>query len=85
MHQLGQRWDVVYVLQAFAHRLQHDREVRILACDVEQLRGTLMLPHGSGRDVRIAAFAEAGVTNLQLIPATDDPAATVAEVKEWVS
>ena len=24
----------------------------------EQLRGTLMLPHGSGRDVRIAVFAE---------------------------
>src|SRR5438445_1083654 len=24
----------------------------------EQLRGTLMLPHGSGREVRIAVFAE---------------------------
>src|SRR6266496_1689586 len=24
----------------------------------EQLRGTLMLPHGSGKDVRIAVFAE---------------------------
>src|SRR5437660_9499502 len=24
----------------------------------EQLRGTLMLPHGSGKDVRVAVFAE---------------------------
>ena len=28
---------------------------------------------------------EAGVTNLVLTPATDDPAATIAQVKEWVS
>ena len=34
---------------------------------------------------RIAAFAEAGVTNLQVAPASDDPAATIAQVKEWVS
>jgi len=34
---------------------------------------------------RLAAFTEAGVTNLGLTPATDDPAATIAQVKEWVS
>ncbi len=37
---------------------------------------------------RIAAFAEAGVTNLQVVPAPadgGDPAALVARVKEWVS
>ncbi|MEO5664729.1 MAG: LLM class flavin-dependent oxidoreductase, partial [Nocardioides sp.] len=34
---------------------------------------------------RIEAFKEAGVTNLSLTPATDDPAATIAQVKEWVS
>ena len=34
---------------------------------------------------RIAAFREAGVTNLQVTPATEDPAATIAQVKEWVS
>lgn len=34
---------------------------------------------------RIAAFAEAGVTNLQILPAADDPAALVAQFKEWVS
>jgi len=34
---------------------------------------------------RIAAFREAGVTSLQVSPATEDPAATIAQVKEWVS
>jgi len=34
---------------------------------------------------RIAAFREAGVTNLQLTPVSDDPTATVARIKEWVS
>jgi F420-dependent oxidoreductase-like protein len=34
---------------------------------------------------RIAAFREAGVTNLSLVPASTDPAATVAEIKEMVS
>ena len=34
---------------------------------------------------RIEAFREAGVTHLTVIPASDDPAATVAQVKEWVS
>ncbi|MBO0845688.1 MAG: LLM class F420-dependent oxidoreductase [Nocardioides sp.] len=34
---------------------------------------------------RIAAFAEAGVTNLQVIPASDDPAATVRRLKEMVA
>ena len=34
---------------------------------------------------RIEAFKEAGVTNLSLTPVTDDPAATIAQVKEWVS
>jgi F420-dependent oxidoreductase-like protein len=34
---------------------------------------------------RIEAFREAGVTNLSLSPGSDDPAATIAQVKEWVS
>ncbi|HCB07650.1 MAG TPA: LLM class F420-dependent oxidoreductase [Nocardioides sp.] len=34
---------------------------------------------------RIAAFQEAGVTHLSIVPATDDPAATVRQLKEWVS
>ncbi|EON22974.1 MULTISPECIES: LLM class F420-dependent oxidoreductase [Nocardioides] len=34
---------------------------------------------------RIEAFKESGVTNLSLTPVTDDPAAAIAQVKEWVS
>lgn len=34
---------------------------------------------------RIAAFQEAGVTNLQVMPVDDDPAALVGRLKEWVS
>ena len=34
---------------------------------------------------RIEAFREAGVTDLSVVPASDDPAATVAQLKEWLS
>lgn len=34
---------------------------------------------------RIAAFREAGVTNLAVIPVSDDPAGTVSQIKEWIS
>jgi F420-dependent oxidoreductase-like protein len=34
---------------------------------------------------RIAAFREAGVTHLSIVPASENPAATVAQVKDWVS
>jgi hypothetical protein len=34
---------------------------------------------------RIAAFRESGVTNLQIVPVADDPAALVSQLKEWVS
>ncbi|WP_433723199.1 LLM class F420-dependent oxidoreductase [Nocardia sp. CA-129566] len=34
---------------------------------------------------RIEAFREAGVTNLQVTPAGDDPAALVRQLKEWVA
>jgi hypothetical protein len=33
---------------------------------------------------RIAAFAEAGVTDLQVLPLSDDPPATVRQLKELV-
>jgi F420-dependent oxidoreductase-like protein len=33
---------------------------------------------------RIAAFAEAGVTNLQVMPASDDPPATIRQLREMV-
>ncbi len=34
---------------------------------------------------RIAAFQESGVTNLQVMPASEDPAGLVRQLKEWVS
>ncbi len=51
----------------------------------EWLEGGNLVGPASYVQERIAAFREAGVTNLQLTPATDDPAATIAQVKEWVS
>ena len=46
--------------------------------------GNLVGPESYVKE-RIAAFAEAGVTNLQVIPASPDPAATIAQLKELVS
>jgi hypothetical protein len=34
---------------------------------------------------RIAAFAESGVTSLQVTPVDEDPAGLVRRLKEWVS
>jgi F420-dependent oxidoreductase-like protein len=34
---------------------------------------------------RIAAFKEAGVSHLSIVPATENPAATVSQLKDWVS
>ena len=46
--------------------------------------GNLVGPESYVKE-RIAAFQEAGVTNLSVAPASEDPAATIAQVKEWVS
>jgi len=34
---------------------------------------------------RIAAFKEAGVSHLSIVPASDNPAAVVSQLKDWVS
>jgi len=34
---------------------------------------------------RIAAFQEAGVTHLSIVPASDNPTAVVSQLKDWVS
>ena len=34
---------------------------------------------------RIAAFEESGVTHLNVHPATEDPAATISQLKEWIA
>ncbi len=55
------------------------------AVPLELLEQTnLVGPEGYVRE-RIAAFAEAGVTNLQVTPASDDPVGLVRRLKEWVS
>ena len=46
--------------------------------------GNLVGPESYVKE-RLAAFAEAGVTTVSVVPASDDPAATIAQVKEWVS
>jgi len=46
--------------------------------------GNLVGPESYVKE-RIEAFREAGVTNLQVTPATEDPAATIAQLKEWVA
>ncbi|MBF4161727.1 LLM class F420-dependent oxidoreductase [Nocardioides acrostichi] len=46
--------------------------------------GNLVGPEGYVKE-RIEAFREAGVTHLSVSPASDDPAATIATVKEWLS
>ena len=46
--------------------------------------GNLVGPESYVKE-RIAAFKESGVTNLSVTPASDDPAATIAQIKEWVS
>ena len=46
--------------------------------------GNLVGPESYVKE-RIAAFRESGVTNLSVTPASDDPAGTIAQIKEWVS
>ncbi len=47
-------------------------------------QANLVGPEGYVKE-RIAAFRESGVTNLQVTPASDDPAGLVRQLKEWVS
>ena len=44
----------------------------------------LVGPEGYVKE-RIAAFQESGVTNLQVMPASEDPAGLIRQLKEWVS
>ena len=46
--------------------------------------GNLVGPESYVKE-RIAAFKESGVTHLSVTPASDDPAGTIAQIKEWVS
>lgn len=46
--------------------------------------GNLVGPESYVKE-RLAAFQEAGVTTLSVVPASEDPAATISQIKEWVS
>ncbi|HET8559917.1 MAG TPA: LLM class F420-dependent oxidoreductase [Marmoricola sp.] len=61
---------------------KRDAEAEVPLELLEQVN--LVGPEGYVKE-RIAAFAEAGVTNLQVAPASDDPAGLVRQLKEWVS
>ena len=61
---------------------KRDAEAKV---PLEWLEGGNLVGPASYVKERIAAFAEAGVTNLQVVPATEDPAATVRQLKEWVA
>jgi F420-dependent oxidoreductase-like protein len=51
---------------------------------LEWLEGGNLVGPASYVKERLAAFEEAGITNLQVSPATEDPAATIRQLKEWV-
>jgi F420-dependent oxidoreductase-like protein len=55
---------------------------KLVPADLLEL-GNLVGPASYVKE-RIAAFAEAGVTNLQVMPASDDPAATIRQLRELV-
>jgi F420-dependent oxidoreductase-like protein len=61
---------------------KRDAEAKV---PLEWLEATNLVGPASYVRERIAAYAESGVTNLQVLPATEDPAATVRQLKEWVS
>ena len=78
-----------YGFEAEAKRIQdlyldgHKRDAES-AVPVELLEQVNLVGPQSYVRERIAAFREAGVTNLQVAPASEDPAALVRRLKEWV-
>ncbi|MCD4535753.1 LLM class F420-dependent oxidoreductase [Nocardioides sp. cx-169] len=62
----------------------HKRDAEALV-PLEWLEAGNLVGPASYVKERVAAFAEAGVTSLSVSPASDDPAATIAQVKEWIS
>ncbi|WP_341923758.1 LLM class F420-dependent oxidoreductase [Nocardioides psychrotolerans] len=62
----------------------HKRDAEALVPTEWLEAGNLVGPASYVKE-RIEAFKAAGVTNLSLSPASDDPAGTIAQVKEWVS
>ena len=61
---------------------KRDAEAKV---PLEWLEAANLVGPASYVQERIAAFREAGITNLQITPVGADPAAVVRQVKEWVS
>ncbi|WP_309650322.1 LLM class F420-dependent oxidoreductase [Nocardioides sp.] len=62
----------------------HKRDAEALVPTEWLEAGNLVGPASYVKE-RIEAFKAAGVTNLSVSPASEDPAGTIAQVKEWVS
>ena len=62
----------------------HKRDAEALV-PLEWLEAANLVGPESYVKERIAAFAESGVTSLNVMPVGDDPATIVAQLKEWVS
>ena len=65
--------------------LSGDKQAAAAAVPAELLEMCNLVGPESYVRERVAAFAESGVTHLNVVPVTEDPAATVASLKEWVS
>jgi F420-dependent oxidoreductase-like protein len=61
---------------------KRDAEAKV---PLEWLEATNLVGPASYVRERIAAYAEAGVTDLQVTPVSEDPAGTVRQLKEWVA
>jgi F420-dependent oxidoreductase-like protein len=81
MRQYGYEKEAEEIQDLYLGGNKRDAE-KLVPVDLLEL-GNLVGPASYVKE-RIAAFAEAGVTNLQVIPASDDPAATIRQLRELV-
>jgi F420-dependent oxidoreductase-like protein len=81
MRQYGYEKEAEEIQDLYLGGNKRDAE-KLVPADLLEL-GNLVGPASYVKE-RIAAFAEAGVTNLQVIPASDDPAATIRQLRELV-
>ena len=81
MRQYGYEKEAEEIQDLYLGGNKRDAE-KLVPADLLEL-GNLVGPASYVKE-RIAAFAEAGVTNLQVMPASDDPAATIRQLRELV-
>jgi F420-dependent oxidoreductase-like protein len=81
-HQYGYGQAAEQIQDLYLGGNKRDAEAKVPAEWLDQ--GNLVGPASYVKE-RIAAFKEAGVTSLQIIPVGENPAAIVEQVKEWIS